>query len=314
MDSTDANKLQLLNDRERFKPDPDGYVQSLSKDANPCDLQTTYNHWIQYETRRRILVTAFILDTHRSTLFQRPLCHTFTSGVVDMPMVSSSEIWKCQDAGEWLVLLSKSRPEHSGSPFTQRFLQAVYIISPTYEFSLQDQDSTFHALLLATNTPITSLLTVAAESWLFARKVEHPTKWTAAKVKLRIWAQSEQASKAVWHAGHVLRRHFAPENMESMVALNTSWCLYLAALVCWAYGFSVQAQAQQLDLPSERYLNALNVPTWKDVEVMRAKGATKSLLIDVKAKMGGKGNGALIAEGERVLQRLIEGRGRLYWF
>lgn len=47
---------------------------------------------------------------------------------------------------------------------------------------------------------------------------------------------------------------------------------------------------------------------------MRGGGATRELLKCVRAHLPGKGSGALIAEGEGVLQRLIGGRSRLCWF
>lgn len=46
---------------------------------------------------------------------------------------------------------------------------------------------------------------------------------------------------------------------------------------------------------------------------MRGGGATREVLKSVRAVLG-RGSGALVAEGESVLGRLIEGRGRLCWF
>lgn len=159
-----------------------------------------------------------------------------------------------------------------------------------------------------------SLLTVAAESWLFSRKVESLAVWTDAKNQLRNWVQGEEASRAVWHAGHVLRAYFARPEDDPTNGLHELWSLYLAALVCWAYGFSVQPHLQQATQSTDSYLASLHVLAWNEVESVRGAGGTRGLLSSVRARLKRKGSGALITEGERVLERLVDGRGRLFWF
>ena len=193
---------------------------------------------------------------------------------------------------------------------------------------LRLSDSTHHALLLATHTPILSLLIVAAESWLFARKVTSSETWALAKEELRIWVNSEAAAKATWHAIQLLRHVFSNskeqgENHTGM-GLHEQWCLYLAALVCWAYGFPSEAvqrrgpftlDSQQPETLMWEYLNMADAQNWRGMLAMRGIGSTRGVLEYVRARMqGGARMGKLVCEGEDVLRRLVEGRSRLSCF
>jgi len=305
--------MSLLNDHARLSTDPVSYVQSLPANADRNLLQTAYTYWIGLETRRRVLLAAFVLDTQRSTLFQQPPCQTITPQTPNLPIACPESIWECSDLQIWFSFICQpSLNINDISPFTTNILQCLNIVAPSLCTPVQDPAS--HALLMAIYTPIHPLLTIAAESWLFARKVEDPTHWTAAKSRLRAWVESDAASQAVWHAGHYLRAHLKNNNDNPSVdALHTSWCLYLAALVCWAYGFSPTPHLRNQGLEATRYLTAVNVPSWKELKSMRGGGATREVLKSVRAVLG-RGSGALVAEGESVLGRLIEGRGRLCWF
>ncbi|MCJ1310009.1 hypothetical protein MMC25_003670 [Agyrium rufum] len=127
------------------------------------------------------------------------------------------------------------------------------------------------ALLMATNTPIQSLLTVAAECWLYANKVEERSTWLAAKSELRTWVDSGNVSaKAVWHAVQLLRAAFPPASVTDnrttrmekarrgsmALGLAENWCLYLAALVCWAYGFQSRSKQGVDRFVPEKSVNA----------------------------------------------------------
>ena len=135
-------------------------------------------------------------------------------------------------------------------------------------------------LLLTRHTPLRSLLIVAGETWIFNRKIQREADWIAAKRELRTWISTDNARRAVWHAGKVLRIGMrAPKNpsnsktyygdniavpprspsakMNSNIAedesvilpregeahLHNYWTLYVASLVCWAWGFDAQTDA-----------------------------------------------------------------------
>ncbi|MCJ1382118.1 hypothetical protein MMC17_005230 [Xylographa soralifera] len=305
----------LSKAREQLEIDQAAYVQCIPKNSDARMLQEAHRVWADFEARRRILSTAFVIDTQRSTFFQQQPCQISSLQASEIPVPCSEETWECADTSLWFNLISHPRPS-DGSPFERNILQSLCIHTPSAAIlsSNPPLDLTLHALLLATNTPIPSLLTVAAESWLFARKVENPAVWTNAKLTLRSWVQSSDASKAVWHAGHVLRAYFARPKDDSIAGLHELWSLYLAALVCWAYGFAMQPQLQHGGPTAEVYLAGLDVQSWSDVEGARAAGGTQDVLARVRARLKGKGTGALVTEGERVLERLIEGRGRLCCF
>ena len=85
--------------------------------------------------------------------------------------------------------------------------------------------------------------------------------------------------------------------------------------MCWAYGFAARPLLSRGGSPSaEAYLAGLDVRSWEAVEGARGAGGTQDVLARVRARLKGKGTGALVAEGERVLERLVGGRGRLCWF
>ncbi|MCJ1398742.1 hypothetical protein MMC11_001943 [Xylographa trunciseda] len=307
----------LCKAREQLEIDQAAYMQRVPKNADARMLQGANRTWADFEARRRILLTAFVIDTQRSTFFQQPPCQTLSLQASELPVPCSEEMWECADPPLWFNLLSQSNSRHSAvSPFQRNILQSLYIHTPSAATLASNPplDPTLHALLLATHTPIPSLLTVAAESWLFARKVENAAVWTNAKIKLRNWVQSDDASQAVWHAGHVLRAQSTRPNDDGVAGLHELWALYLAALVCWAYGFAVQPHQQQGGRSADIYLAGLSTQFWKEVESFRGVGGTRDLLERARACLKGKGTGALITEGERVLERLVEGRGRLCWF
>jgi hypothetical protein len=107
-----------------------------------------------------------------------------------------------------------------------------------------------HAYTALQHTPIRSLLIVSGESWLFGKKLENEDEFHAAKTHLREWVDSGKALTALWHATALLRVVFrvGPEievqsgsekGIEDGVKgmLHEQWCIYIAALVCWACTF-----------------------------------------------------------------------------
>ncbi|MCJ1475092.1 hypothetical protein MMC13_003752 [Lambiella insularis] len=306
---------KLSNDSEQSEANITAYVQKIPKNANVAFLRTANRHWADLEARRRILLAAFVIDTQRTIFFQQPPCQTSIMPDRNLPVPCSEEAFECADVSSWFTLLFQPRSS-SLSTFQQSILQSCQIHTHSASIFTGSPPSnlSLHALSMATRAPIPSLLTVAAESWLFSRKVETPAEWANAKIQLRNWVHGDEASKAVWHAGHVLRAYFARQKDEPISGLHELWSLYLAAMVCWAYGFSVLPHLQQANQSAEGYLASLDLPSWKDVESVRGAGGTQNVLASVRARLKGKGNGALITEGERVLERLIEGRGRLCWF
>ena len=259
-----------------------------------------------------------------------------------MPKVCSKGLWDCVDPTAWFALSSQQLPQrHISSPtplspFQASIQQCLALhcdSSPPSRILSESRprlppgDATHHALLLASRTPITSLLIVAGESWLFARKVDDRSQWETAKAQLRNWRGSEASPQAAWHSSQLLRIVFsrggAHEANDTRMGLHEQWCLYLAALVCWAYGFAPQNDLHQSLRPLSprqrevlmmEYLDAMGGQSWTDILKMRGKGGTRGLLECVRERLGWTADvGRLVCEGARVLDKLGEGR-KACWF
>ncbi|RMD42376.1 hypothetical protein DV735_g2751, partial [Chaetothyriales sp. CBS 134920] len=105
-----------------------------------------------------------------------------------------------------------------------------------------------HAMSFIRHTPLTQLLIVSGESWILGKKLESESDFQTAKQALRTWVSTNPASMiALWHATKVLRQQIKfltgdsdgqtiAATFETTHMLHEPWCVYLAALVCWAHG------------------------------------------------------------------------------
>ncbi|KAL2404634.1 hypothetical protein ABEF93_006564 [Exophiala dermatitidis] len=221
---------------------------------------------------------------------------------------------------------------------------------------------------LARHTPIRQLLIVSGESWVLGKKLENEAEFQAAKRNLRAWVDTNRESRiAFWYATQLIRSRVeiaTPSETEDVTVsfldtymLHEPWCLYLAALVCWAYGLSAsmrptetsggrmsgrawstvsEAQSQlshcsnpqpptghpALLEPCEaassmrEYLEATNVDTAEQLLQLDplAFGQFRGLLETVRLHKIRHYLGGLMNDAERVLYRLVGGRGRLSHF
>ncbi|KAL8698269.1 MAG: hypothetical protein Q9224_001930 [Gallowayella concinna] len=296
----------------------------------------------------------FVLDTQHSHLFQRQPCYngTLAEGGLDLPFPTSAETWDCPDVFTWrnLItvheafsisalgpnyppldcfqssLLTSCQAHRLGTSSEPAQDDSVYRSSKSY---LQRTLLTHHALSLTTHTPLHSLIITASESWLFGTKVTDEAVWHTSKATLRSWITSESAMQAVWHATQLLRIVFRrpsdplPEVTNDGGYLHNLWCLYVAALVCWAFGYgSTNARAQpdmltnNAEVLTAEYLDAMDVLDWPDVGNVGPcwLGSTRGLLESVRLKIGDVGMGGLLNGAEDVLFRLIDGESKLVEF
>lgn len=311
-----------------------------------------------------MLLTAFILDTHQYALYEEPSCyHPGVDKALDLPSLCSSEVWECSDAKDWrrlvrhhtavdLTRLQNGRlavPPGSINAFESSIIQCCQIqiqtrllTSPSTTFTATPFPAihpsrqtlfTHHALHLASLTPIRSLLLVSGESWLFGTKVPQYDLWHAAKHHLRTFTSTPAAPQAVWHATHALRLSLTPDTDPAAASasppplrlLHEQWSIYLAALVCWAFGYTPPGSPRH-DPPlwtwpsAAEYLAAMDVPSWREVGAVPERAYTRGLLEGVRAKLllGTKGGtarkmmmgglGRLLTEAQEVLGALGEGR------
>ena len=302
--------------------------------ADSDALHVTRANWAIREARRRILLSAAILDTHRSIFFSQPSRIPSTK-VSNLPTPCSRELWDCVDIVEWHRLVSCIQllsPYPSPNPSPNSAFETSLLQCRSFHYGTLDRlpsnDLTYHALLLASHTPISSLATVAAETWLFGRKLDDPKVWVAAQQDLRRWIAKDEASKAAWHAIQFLRDYFSRDQVPPIIGLHKQWCLYLAALVCWAYGSHRVPPAHPPSNPPltlhecetlmwEYFDGADRTRDWTSVQLLRERGQTRGLLACVRETLrpgDGGVRGKLLVEADDVLRKLEEGRGKLCTF
>ncbi|KAI9753359.1 MAG: hypothetical protein M4579_005184 [Chaenotheca gracillima] len=357
--------ISLLQDRHQRARNLETKVKSYQKQSNPAELHSIWCSWLELECKQRALLAAFLLDAHQSTLFgQDPCQQNCLFGQMDLSMPSHSALWDSQGAEEWnLVCQSLVAPsansvqdemfrfladhENTGAilaPFEASIVVALTLTSngmstddqvdELLRHRLEERYPTSHSLLITCNsfqvlhfTPLRDLLAVTGQTWVLGRKMSSHAEFAAAKDRLNAWVLTPAASKAVWHAGHVLRHAFHASSMGFMWNnpgddLHDQWNVYVAALVCWAYGTAHSNHASPSPstggatvLPmigEERaqaweYLTALDTVSWEDVIHVQQLWRTTPVLLCVKDLIKGT-YGGLLKDAEEVLSHLVQGR------
>ncbi|KAL8847291.1 MAG: hypothetical protein Q9221_007667 [Calogaya cf. arnoldii] len=360
-------KLESVQSSTRFRTLYDSFVadqdflqvkqaslqQALPPPNAPDQLQTVHRRWVEHETRRRILVAMFMVETQHSHLLQRQPCYSDTlDDGLDLPFPTSAETWDCSDILTWRSLITSNEAFSISEigrnlPSLDAFQSSLLTCYQVHGFQFSsdpkqhdliyrppkslDQHTlrTHHALALSTHTPIHALLITASESWLFGTKTTDETTWQQSKTTLREWTGSGNAAKATWHATQLLRLTFESQNdplQQDTVNggyLHDLWSLYLAALVCWAFGYgTTNAKAQPKTLTDNaevlaaEYLTAMSVNDWKDIGNVAGTWAsyTRGLLEWVRSEIADVGMGGLLNGAEDVLFRLVEGESKLVEF
>lgn len=350
---------QLLEDRNRLLIDPLIPLRNIPKHANQPILQTAWHRWIDYETRRRILLSALMLETKQVTLFQQRSRNRHVMTELDLPFPCGDLLWESGTVAEWrlgsgleqtyclteaadMALISDISLDPFQSTLILCHLMSNQASATEFDDDLQTfQDClhnstndnrkrgllTYHALLMAKKTPIQALLTVSGESWIFGHKLSEEADFHAAKATLRAWATTtNDASQAVWHATALLR-HAMHDHTNSTTTdmLHEQWSIYLAALVCWAFGFVAQPCVDPLtalwdftmisveDQEMWAYLSVMHKPSWEFMRDVSMRWRTAGLLERVRRRIDGQ-TGGLLNEARSVLARLVEGVSTLSHF
>ncbi|KAI9881482.1 MAG: hypothetical protein M1830_000045 [Pleopsidium flavum] len=348
----------LLEDRNRLLADPTIPLGNIPKHANQQVLQAAWHCWIDCETRRRILLSAFMLDTKQVTFFQqRSSNRHVTTEELDLPFPCGDLLWESRTVAEWR-LGSESEQTYrlteaadiasisdiSLNPFQSTLILCHLVSSQTsateFDNDLQTSQNclpnstagssncgllTYHALLMAKKTPIRALLTVSGESWIFGHKLSEEADFHAAKTNLRVWATTtNDACQAVWHATTLLRHAMHDDNTSTNM-LHEQWSIYLAALVCWAFGFVAQPCVDPLtalwgfatisveDQEMWTYLSDMDKPSWEFMPDAPMRWRTVGLLECVRRRIDAQ-MGGLLNEAQSVLKRLVEGVSTLSQF
>jgi hypothetical protein len=90
-------------------------------------------------------------------------------------------------------------------------------------------------------------LAVAADTWIFSRKITPPQAFQDAQKRLQAWSKTFNAAQATYHACQVLSlslgqpsKHSSFCHTNALVCMSEYWSLYVAALICWAFGHRYQ--------------------------------------------------------------------------
>ncbi|KAH6674073.1 hypothetical protein B0J14DRAFT_653390 [Halenospora varia] len=246
--------------------------------AQPPDLTNKWIHWFQTEARQRLLTACFIFDVHQSMYHQQPRSKAL--GGIPRPELSHpcpESLWNARTAIEWQTLQSEhvyeQRPFNLDLDLSQQpllespFSQTLLICSLTTQFPTRQEpiySNHFNPRLLASglgnltahfptnllaqtylalyHTPLLDLLAIAGDTWIFSQKVTPPAKFRDALRRLKSWSTSPAAAQATIHSCHILSLRLSRlyEDSHQPDFLSDYWSLYVATLICWAFGHRYQ--------------------------------------------------------------------------
>jgi len=132
-----------------------------------------------------------------------------------------------------------------------------YSIHPTLAtfMSVFNHNPKADAFLLFYHTPLHDLLAIAGDTWVFSQKITSPSTFHMAQARLRNWSTSLAAAAATQYACRILKDELLqPFSRSGWRAANDQstgldgcisdyWVLYIASLVCWAFGHRYQSSA-----------------------------------------------------------------------
>lgn len=246
-----ANPLEVLNGYMNFPDD---------------SISEPYIQWIHLESKRRLLLACYILEVQQKSMFgsPRPVSDK------NLPQPCSRGLWEAHPSDMWLVQARQEvvencplsdaltytdcRQSSAGDSFSSNIVIAFYTHgmladgdAPTPDIVGSIEQSprcifSWHAALLAANTPVHDLLAVSGESFLLGHKLPTSDMFQQAVGDLRSWVADGRAEAALQHALQILK--MAMQNGRFGL-MHEDWSLALAALVCWACAlWPMQREAQ----------------------------------------------------------------------
>lgn len=204
------------------------------------------------------------------------------------------------------------------------------------------------AFLFFYHTPLQDLLAIASDIWVFSQKITPASAFHASKFRLKTWSVSLTGAAATQHACRVLKAELLqqfprsavrdPREQESGLegCISDYWVLYIATLVCWAFGHRHQAHSYRgslfksnsstkldssTDVPAssgdaERkamdYLTATLDFSVEDLSTSKAsvKADSSSVIQVVKQRLekGEGGSSGMLVDAISCLNKIIQGR------
>lgn len=326
--------------------------------------------WVERESQQRLLSACFVFDIHQALYHKQPRARAFSGEVgpfLHPPCLDS--LWNASDSTEWqnLQFLTSEVSTQQLPPNQSTFLRSVVMSSlatqlpfgetPTYlshfhtppsNYPADDLMNTFSTSPMAQtylalhHTPLHDLLAVAADTWIFSQKVTPPERFHTAQKSLGNWAKSHAASQAVHHACLILSINLAQSydvhtnacHTNGIVCITNYWSLYVAALICWAYGHRYQLQ-QPVQNPSpsqsmeeagrraSRYVNGILAFSVENLinnrHTASIKGETAGVIDVVHRRLMIEGAGvggkcSMLTDCIQVLQKIAKSGPRSKWF
>ncbi|OCL10660.1 hypothetical protein AOQ84DRAFT_337115 [Glonium stellatum] len=180
----------------------------------------------------------------------------------------------------------------------------------------------YHAAHVILNAEFLDLQIYAGARHILGRPVTRPDYVRSQRVVKR-WATEDarSASRAAWHAAHIVRDGVRDlDNFDAMGLFHFPWCLYLATLACWAFHHARPAidgsspggpdEEDEIIWDAKGEMNALiGAMTSTRPENLAALGGRRtSGLTAVVAKYLSKVRWAVVHDGMMVLRGLVPWR------
>jgi len=360
---------------DRYSPHP-----STPKRPLQPDLLRQWQQWVEAESRQRLLACCFIYDVTQSKFHEQSRSKPhFDTSLICIPCpdnlwdANSASEWKLQQFGYSVQHLDLVEHDHLQHVMSRSFFAQSLLIcnlatrlprdDPTYPNDylpgsihptvahiggLFPNSPLVHIFLALNYTPLHDLLAIAGDTWVFGRKVTHPSAFHAAQSKLKTWSMSLAAAAATHNACYLLRNSKALQSGPALVdqpgepytggqfCIAEYWATYVSALICWAFGHrhsssgtvsrnspvsainssnmdidSPQTPVDESRLKAVNYIDGMLSLSTENLLTTRLRGDTSGLIDTVKARLEIEGTGGkcmTIADAIQVLTRIKEGR------
>ncbi|KAK6605065.1 hypothetical protein H4I96_05647 [Botrytis cinerea] len=244
--------------------------------------------WVDTESRQRLLCLCFIFDIQQAMYHQQKRARPYMdSSTLYTPC--SEVLWDSTNAADWAtnttgsnigqplnVMQHQHTQENRVEP--SYFAQSLNIcfltsqlpghVDPNHHYPNDHQIHNIYPTILELvtlspgssmaythialyHTPLSDLLAVSGDTWIFSQKITNQIHFREAQSRLRTWSSSLAAATATHYACRILLSEFSAPYIPSSnnntaqhsPDLSHYWSLNIAALICWAFGHRVSGNS-----------------------------------------------------------------------
>ncbi|KAK6600663.1 hypothetical protein H4I95_07645 [Botrytis cinerea] len=332
------------------------------------DIQSNWLLWVDTESRQRLLCLCFIFDIQQAMYHQQKRARPYMdSSTLYTPC--SEVLWDSTNAADWAtnttgsnigqplnVMQHQHTQENRVEP--SYFAQSLNIcfltsqlpghVDPNHHYPNDHQIHNIYPTILELvtlspgssmaythialyHTPLSDLLAVSGDTWIFSQKITNQIHFREAQSRLRTWSSSLAAATATHYACRILLSEFSAPYIPSSnnntaqhsPDLSHYWSLNIAALICWAFGHRVSGNSgafTALDFDTSPEASGISMVELDNKDLLTSKATLRrktSCVIDaVRARLeidSVGGHCMSLVDSICVLKRLNEsGRGK--WF